>query len=540
MVYLDHKEMCNTETTIVDDNVCIPYYAYWNNAYAITPHLAKKLIQSPLRQNVIPVDEFFPLIQGVDYNKFSLNKNAKFIDMFQILKSKFANIDRVKAAAYVNSLFKQVPRVVLGSDIEDGALIMNQLATVLTVATDKTKFKYIETSSKTKGIELINLGEGVEWKGGNMSGPGGGQKINLVKEYLKNNTTADIVLFCDGHDVIINDDLTTIVERFKGFECDILFAAEKVCWPDSSIASTFPESPTAYRYLNSGVYIGYRESILPFIDHYIEDSEDDQLFLQKLYLNSLHDDKYTIKLDYENYIFQCCNSINNDLVLLPYKQFVNINTKCCPAILHGNGGIDDKIVFDNIFKQLYPCNLEFIEAAEIKVVAPDIIEMDFLTLEMCGKIIKMAEDHGNWKSMYGDKFPGQELRVREFSMELWNALDAHFKNSINPVIEKYWFPLLMYGLRDAFIIKYTPDTQKSLSCHHDASLVSAMVKLNGDYEGGDTFFYRQGYSNINTEIGKAILWPGQVTHGHEGREVVSGTKYNLVIWTNRNKNDINY
>ena len=40
------------------------------------------------------------------------------------------------------------------------------------------------------------------------------------------------------------------------------------------------------------------------------------------------------------------------------------------------------------------------------------------------------------------------------------------------------------GLRDAFVMRYSMDTQTSLGFHTDASLVTGSVKLNGDYEGG--------------------------------------------------------
>jgi GR25 family glycosyltransferase involved in LPS biosynthesis len=540
IVYLDHKEMFPGHVQNIDDKFIRPYYPYWNNAYAISPRLAKKLVNSKFKENIIPVDELFPLISGVNYLHTCLTDKPGILNNFTALVDIFKDLIPTNPIAYKTSIFNQVSRSVLGSDIESGESIMTQEAIVVTVATDPEKYKYLSKSSTAKEVPIINIGDGVEWKGGTMQGPGGGQKINLVKDYLKSIDGNKIVLFCDGHDVIINDSLETIVNRFLGFECDVLFAAEKICWPDRSMEQYFTESHTAYKYLNSGVYIGYKDSILSIIDDYIQDSDDDQLFLQKKYVENKSVNKVNIKLDYENYIFQCLSSIEDDLVLKPTKQFVNIATRCCPCILHGNGGPNDKIVFNNIFQQLYPDNIEFIDATELTVVAPDILEMDFLTPEMCKKIIDMAEAHGKWESMYGDKFPGQELRIREFSMELWNTLENHFKESINPVIEKYWFPLLMNGLRDAFIIKYSPETQKSLNCHHDASLVSGNVKLNDDYEGGDTYFYRQNFSNINTQIGKIILWPGQVTHGHEGREVTKGTKYNLVIWTSRKQGDINY
>jgi len=376
-------------------------------------------------------------------------------------------------------------------------------------------------------------------------------KLNLVKNYIKFLSDNDIVLFVDGYDVFINDSKETILERFKGFGVDVLFAAEKACWPSKELAGFFPKSDTEYNYLNSGVYIGYVHAIKKLLDQDIDDSEDDQLFLQKQYIKAKVSNELSIALDHENYLFQCLAGAENDLRIQKNKQIINTATKCCPCILHGNGGNSTKAKFDSIVNEILSVNvsvgtsksgIEMIHTTECRELAPhsEILEMDFMTPENCKKLIDLAERNGKWESMYGDKFPGQEIRIREFSMDFWNELEEHFKKTINPAIEKFWWPLLMYGLRDAFIIKYDQKTQSNLKCHHDASLVSGLVKLNDGYTGGETYFHRQNLSNINTPVGKMILWPGQVTHGHEGRTVHTGTKYNLVIWTSRHRNDINY
>jgi len=97
----------------------------------------------------------------------------------------------------------------------------------------------------------------------------------------------------------------------------------------------------------------------------------------------------------------------------------------------------------------------------------------------------------------------------------------------------------MYGLRDAFIIKYEMDKQRSLRLHNDASLVTGSVKLNDNYEGGLLEFPRQGITNKDVPVGKCILFPGQVTHGHTSTELLSGVKYSLTIWSSRYENDEN-
>ena len=45
-------------------------------------------------------------------------------------------------------------------------------------------------------------------------------------------------------------------------------------------------------------------------------------------------------------------------------------------------------------------------------------------------------------------------------------------------------------------------------------------------------------SNDNTKVGDCILFPGQVTHGHQCEEITAGTKYSLTIWTSRYEGDI--
>lgn len=545
IVYLDYKEMFPQKVVDLGDGFIVPYYAYWNNAYAISPRLAKKIIQSKYNECIIPVDELFPLLNGVNYNETCLGVKKQFDYLQEVFKNEIG----IKSIAYKESIFKQVPRKILGSDIENGKVIMSNNINVVTVATDLSRLSYLTKSTEKFNISYTNLGDGVVWNGGTMQGPGGGQKINLVKQHLQTMHDDDIMLFVDGYDVFFNDDLNTILERFKGFNCNILLSAEVNCWPDPSLASFF-ESHTKYKYLNSGLYMGYVKDLKRLLVDDIKDSDDDQLYLQKRYIANKFNPSadFKIELDVENYIFQCLAFAAQDVKVKENKQLINTDTRCCPCIVHGNGGPSQKSNFDNIFNNIFDTvpqsntsgGIELIAADKFDVVGPEILEMDFLTPEMCKKLIDKAEAHGKWESMYGDKFPGQEMRIREFDMDFFNLIEEHFKNVINPKIEQYWWPLQMYGIRDAFIIKYSMDKQTSLSCHHDASLVTGNVKLNEDYEGADTYFHRQNFSNINTPAGRITLWPGQVTHGHEGRPLHSGTKYNLVIWTCRKKGDTNY
>lgn len=538
LLYLGYREMDPSSTVDVDSELLKPAYPYLLSSYALSPAGALKLIDTHIRNKIIPVDEYVPIMIGYthDHNPDATENMSEHVEAYR-------KYEKLSAVALRDPSVTQISRSVLGSDIESGKTMSEQVISVLTVASDEDKAKLLFASAERQRIAVSNLGKGVEWRGGTMAGPGGGQKINLVKQALVDyDDENSIVVFVDGYDVIINDDLETIVDRFKDAQCDILFAAEKTCWPDVNLAGMFPDTGTEYKYLNSGVYVGRVGALKKMFVDEIGDAEDDQLYIQKQFLRQnvlgIH-----AKLDYENYVFQCVAKSGNEVMVKSNGQLLNVATRCCPCILHGNGGAEDKRTFNNIAGALglTDDSVNFLPTGDsLKVVGPEIIEIDFMTREECQKLIAKAEEVGKWESMYGDKFPGQELRIRELDINLFNKLENHFARQINPVIEKHWWPLQMYGLRDAFIIKYTPDTQKSLACHHDASLVSTITYLNDDYTGGDTYFPRQKFSTGGTEVGKMVLWPGQVTHGHEGREVTSGSKYALVIWTARRPGDINY
>ena len=159
----------------------------------------------------------------------------------------------------------------------------------------------------------------------------------------------------------------------------------------------------------------------------------------------------------------------------------------------------------------------------------------FMNQSQCERLIEMGDKLNTWEPMPGDKFPAQEIRMKELG--LFEELESHWQKHLYPIIEKYWHPMEMYGLRDAFIMKYSVDTQKDLPLHTDASLVTGSVKLNEDYEGADLVFPRQGVSNKEIPPGWCILFPGSVTHGHECTELLKGTKYSLTMWSSRYTGD---
>lgn len=200
-------------------------------------------------------------------------------------------------------------------------------------------------------IKLTILGWGVKWEG--LS-----QKLLASHSYAKSLPPTDIILFTDAFDVLFTNKVDQIYENFIALSSEtdskIIFSAECGCWPhvmeDRAVCFTgYPKSPTPYRYLNSGTWIGYADSSVIMLEQIIKEAgtnfknANDQKLVADMYIN----DRYGIKLDFYNKIFQSmhmtldaplpmCNPVD-DIALLNSK-WVNKRTKGLPSVLHFNGG----------------------------------------------------------------------------------------------------------------------------------------------------------------------------------------------------------
>jgi hypothetical protein len=98
-----------------------------------------------------------------------------------------------------------------------------------------------------------------------------GYKLGATMEALREMPSDTVVLFVDGFDVVLMSEAGEILEKFFAFNTPLLFAAEKGCWPfvmdDKKICThVYPDSPTEYRYLNSGTWMGYAGAALSLFE----------------------------------------------------------------------------------------------------------------------------------------------------------------------------------------------------------------------------------------------------------------------------------
>jgi hypothetical protein len=503
-LYLGYKDM-EGECEVIDNNLKLPKFTYWMCSYYITPKVAQALIDYYLNNPLIPTDEAAPAVLNIHRDK-SLNMDNGF-----------------KVASFINPLMAPFEGAFDVSETEKSPSWTTHNFYIASCGDDESKM------SKNLADIDINIGKGIKWEGGTMEGPGGGQKINLMKTYLETLDEEDIVMFIDGYDTFICSSKEDILERYLSFDCDIVFSAEVSCWPDKTLEDLHPESHTKFKYLNSGTYIGKVKALKNMFSTPIKNSEDDQLYCQKEFLKNIHN----IKLDTESYIFFCLGGAEQD-VEYRSSYIINTSTNCSTCVVHGNGGLYTKTEFDQLYnlwkgKSLVPLSFDILKISEL------------FSKSWCKDLILACEEENSWKPLPNDKVPGQEIRLNELKDQSFKEyFHKVYHSIIVPQLEEYWPKLHLIGIRDLFVIKYDKAHQSSLPLHHDMSMVSAAIKLNKEYEGGLLNFPRQEIDNSSLDVGDGIFWPAQVTHPHESLPLESGVKYSLVLWTCRNDLETEY
>ena len=128
--------------------------------------------------------------------------------------------------------------------LNHGASSSSPNLTLITVASEQTDgFKRFMRSAKHYDYDVKVLGMGKPWKGGDMNFPGGGYKVNLLKEALTDLVVEKgkehIVMFTDSYDVVINDKPEVIAEKFLIMDAGVVFSAEPFIWPDVSLGSIY-------------------------------------------------------------------------------------------------------------------------------------------------------------------------------------------------------------------------------------------------------------------------------------------------------------
>jgi hypothetical protein len=210
-------------------------------------------------------------------------------------------------------------------------------------------YLYHQLFKSVGNVEILVLGQGE----GEYTGLS--DKPRILYNAIKNGLIKEeIIVFVDAWDVVFASSVESVVNRFKDFNTEIIFGAEKNCFP-SCFKREYDRlgSSSSYKYLNSGVIIGYTGAMmitleamdapnLP-VDYYDGRTGRNYHFNdQANYMDMFLRKPVNMKLDYGCAIAQNMQDVEEGDLDFSGDRIRNTETNTYPMIIHFNGGSKDK------------------------------------------------------------------------------------------------------------------------------------------------------------------------------------------------------
>jgi hypothetical protein len=165
---------------------------------------------------------------------------------------------------------------------------------------------------------------------------GFGTKIIETGKYAADHPDTHIV-FLDAYDTFVLGGPEELRKKMWYLaEPDVLFSAEKNCWPDHSLMGFYEPVPTPWKFLNSGSYI-YLSNLLSkeLKRNPPKYEDDDQLYFTKSELYGGDP-----RLDHGCSVFQSIAFPDPGDFTFTYNRLKNNITQTFPIFIHGNGKTD--------------------------------------------------------------------------------------------------------------------------------------------------------------------------------------------------------
>ncbi|KAI6239005.1 Oxoglutarate iron-dependent oxygenase domain containing protein [Aphelenchoides fujianensis] len=181
---------------------------------------------------------------------------------------------------------------------------------------------------------------------------------------------------------------------------------------------------------------------------------------------------------------------------------------------------------------------------EVPLVCPDVYEFPFVSERFAAELINVMEAFGQWSNGKNEderlaggyeNVPTRDIHMKQVGMH--NQFLQVIDDYVAPMQEKVFYGHYQRPIKSdmMFVVRYKPEEQAFLRPHLDASTYSIDVALNKrgvDYEGGGVRYVRYNCTVPADEVGWSMLFPGRLTHLHEGLPTTKGTRYILVSFIN--------
>lgn len=166
-----------------------------------------------------------------------------------------------------------------------------------------------------------------------------GSKPKLLRDVLsKGLLNTKYILFADAFDVVFQSRIENAVNALHYYDADIVWNAERNCFPDAELAPLHTDPGTSFRYLNSGFGIGYRDAFIASLEEMDLDSkpgdgnDQDWWMRQHLFGKACRS-----ALDYDTILCLALHQVEAKDVVLENGMVQCVETGHCPIGTHFNG-----------------------------------------------------------------------------------------------------------------------------------------------------------------------------------------------------------
>ena len=161
-------------------------------------------------------------------------------------------------------------------------------------------------------------------------------KARMLRDVVHRLPPGEWMMWNDGTDAFFNRDKVAIMTAFCAMNRTLVFSAERFCWPCPP--GVWPGSPTPYRYLNSGGFLGRVADVKRFLDAVFQrpvykwTEGGDQGESQRVFL--AHGPDWGVHLDHRQQIWQTMFKARPDFCR---QGLQNCVTGSEAAVYHFNG-----------------------------------------------------------------------------------------------------------------------------------------------------------------------------------------------------------
>jgi len=175
----------------------------------------------------------------------------------------------------------------------------------------------------------------------------------------------------------------------------------------------------------------------------------------------------------------------------------------------------------------------------VKEPAEQIYHFQLFTAEFCRLLLDECEHAKGWvtesedfqqvntQGLIEDDDPETTLHLENISPKLQQVYFEIVEKHIRPLAQTLWKTFKIQKMDRPYVLKYEPEVISEMGLHHDMETVSMVVALSRpeDYQGGGTYFPKWNHSTGKPAPGGAIIYPGGVSHEHQGLKITSGRRY---------------